>query len=337
MRVQELDWGTVPDQAVCIYIGRRKSGKTTNIIDTFFKKRNSFKMGLVFCGSKATIKEYEQHFPSSFIYYGYHSDVVGAVINKQERDVEMGCAKPIFILVDDCMWAKKSILGDPNIRRLFMNGRHSLIFFVLSMQYCMDLHPSLRQQIDFTFLSREKNPQNRERLYKNYNVCFKSHEQFESTMRQCTQNHETFVLNNGDTESDQPEDNVYWWKAKWKKEGRRFRVNKWGTWWKYHRKRFNPGHFMTDENEYKQVTGKAGKKGDHRAAMVVTKIKKNRRKCVHTQQKQPTPHHISRPPDSTHTNNAAEWLRNQRKQNLGPRRGPFSQSRVIDNGIKYIT
>jgi hypothetical protein len=155
MRIKELEWSNVPDAAVTIFIGRRKSGKSVNILDTFYQKRNVFSHGLVFCGSKSTIKDYEKHFPSTFIYYGYHSDVVGKLIDKQEQDVELGCAKPVFILVDDCMWAKKSILQDPNIRRIFI-GRHSLIFFVLSMQYCMDLHPSLRQQIDCTFLSRKK-------------------------------------------------------------------------------------------------------------------------------------------------------------------------------------
>jgi len=339
MRVQELDWGVIPDQAVCIYIGRRKSGKTTNIIDTFFKKRDAFTMGLVFCGSKATIKEYERHFPSSFIYYGYNSDVVGAAISKQEQDVEMGCAKPMFILVDDCMWAKKSILADPNIRRLFMNGRHSMIFFVLSMQYCMDLHPSLRQQIDFTFLSREKNPQNRERLYKNYNVCFKSLEQFESAMQQCTMNNETFVLNNGNTESDEPEDSVYWWKAKWVRDGRRFRVNKAGTWWKYHHQRYNPRHFMRDDEPHT-----AGLKGSkHITTTLVTKVKNDnrRRKRVQSDTPQTQSCQLYKPPNATHSTKASQWLQQQREQNLGPRRTAFSQqqqqrSKNIDSGIKFV-
>jgi hypothetical protein len=327
MKITEFDWNTVPDEAVMIYIGRRKSGKTTNIIDTFYKKRKAFKMGLIFCGSKSTIKEYEDHFPSSFIYYGYDSTVLGKVIDKQETDVELGVAKPIFILVDDCMWAKKSILGDPNIRRVFMNGRHSKIFFCLSMQYCMDLHPALRQQIDYTFLSREKNPQNRDRLYKNYNVCFRDAPQFDNTMMQCTLDFETMVLNNGSTESDQPEDNVFWWKAKYVPGGRKFRVNKRGSWWKYHKKKYNPRHFIKDET----APG-----GTRSPGMMITKVKtaKRRRKppppaLVHGQRLCPVP-------QSSNTPNAQAWLQRQRQQNLGPRK-PLSTIREVDKGVKYIT
>lgn len=350
MRINELDWAKVPNHAVMVYIGRRKSGKTTNIIDTFYKKRKEFKWGLVFCGSKATVKDYEKHFPSSFIYYGYHSDVVARTIDKQERDVELGVAQDIFILVDDCMWAKKSILTDPNIRRLFMNGRHAHIFFVLSMQYCMDLHPSMRQQIDYTFLSREKNPLNRERLFKNYNVAFTSVGQFDSCMRQCTQNHETFVLNNGDSSGDLPEDNVFWWKAKYipqEQGGRKFRVNSKGTWWRYHRRKYNPRHFMPKAEAEK---GKGKESGN----FTVTKMsdQKTRRKRIKGTggggglgKKRPAGKDARKPlvlghttglmppVNSTHTPSAADWLRKQRDQNLGPRRPAF---RSVDNNVRYV-
>jgi hypothetical protein len=328
MRIQELDFALVPDAAVVVCIGRRKSGKTVNIIDIFFKKRNAFKYGLVFCGSKATIKQYEQHFPSSFVYYGYHSNVVAAAIDKQEEDVELGKGKPMFILVDDCMWAKKSILNDPNIRRLFMNGRHSLIFFVLSLQYSMDILPSLRQQIDVTFLSREKNPKNRERLYDNYNVCFETQRQFDDCMQKCTRDHETFVLSNcSDTDSDNPEDNVYWWKSKYVETGRRFKVNKYGTWWRYHGEKFNPNHFIRNKEKKLLVTGKKG------SGITVTKVVRER-----TSQPQ------SQPP---YTSKAASWLRIQRMQNEGSRKQafsgghkkqhtPHSNIREINSRIKYV-
>jgi hypothetical protein len=342
MKIKEFDWATVPDQAVMIYIGRRKSGKTTNIIDTFYKKRNSFKAGLIFCGSKATIKEYERHFPSSFIYYGYHSDVLGALIDKQEMDVEMGVAAPMFILVDDCMWAKKSILADPNIRRVFMNGRHSLIFFVLSMQYCMDLHPSLRQQIDYTFLSREKNPQNRERLYKNYNVCFTSYEQFDECMKKCTLNHETMILNNEATDSDLPEDNVFWWKAKYVKDGRKFRVNKYGSWWQFHKKRYNPRHYIKDAQiQTKHNIG---------AGVIVTKVRSsNKRKRTRSSTNHNNKWHnhngqhargeiVTRKKYVNQSTKAAEWMNQQRQQNMGPRKKSFTSGvRNVETDIRIVS
>lgn len=370
MRVKELNWSTVPDHAISIFIGRRKSGKSVNIIDTFYRKRDRYSYGLVFCGSKATIKDYERHFPSSFIYYGYHSDVVGRLIDKQELAVEMGVAKNVFILVDDCMWAKKSILKDPNIRRLFMNGRHSRIFFVLSMQYCMDLHPSLRQQIDLTFLSREKNPQNRERLYKNYNVCFRNAEEFDSCMLQCTQNHETFVLNNGASDSDRPEDNVNWWKSVYAPGGRRcpervrpghaycpscvrihgnkrglhkqqtcsapFRVNMNGSWWNFHRKRFNPRHFIKDDtvnaNAFtvtkvmRKTSGKPEKKPEAPASAKPRPAKK----CAATSASAKLMR-MRKAMSTTKTESAAKWMSKQRSENIGARKSAFGRIRDTGN------
>jgi hypothetical protein len=356
MRIKELDWSDVPDAVVTIFIGRRKSGKSVNILDTFYQKRNVFSHGLVFCGSKSTIKDYEKHFPSTFIYYGYHSDVVGKMIDKQEQDVEMGIAKPVFILVDDCMWAKKSILTDPNIRRIFMNGRHSLIFFVLSMQYCMDLVPALRQQIDYTFLSREKNPQNREKLYKNYNVCFGKAEEFEFAMQQCTQDHQTFVLNNGESESDRPEDNVNWWKSVYAPGGRKcnapcvngsaycrfckplhprlrpsnerlctapYKVSPKRSWWRYHKKKFNPMHFMPSESKAEGVMTitklvkrippvvDASPIAKLECAAMAQRVRENMRPAI----------------SSTLTSQGAAWIKSQRDSNIGPRRRGFTIKR----------
>jgi hypothetical protein len=371
MRIRELNWANVPDHAVSVYIGRRKSGKSVNILDTFYTKRNSFKFGLVFCGSKATIKDYEAHFPSSFIYYGYHSDVVGKLISKQEREVELGIAKSVFILVDDCMWEKKSILKDPNIRRLFMNGRHCKIFFVLSMQYCMDIGPGLRQQIDMTYLSREKNPQNRERLFNNYNVCFQKKEQFDSCMMQCTQDHETFVLNNdGDTASDKVEDNVNWWKSVYVKGGRgcperpsggsaycascvrfyptarhdqrqtrclgTFRVSPNGSWWKFHKKKYNPRHFMKSSEDDTFTVTKVGTRKTSPAKAAPAKarmptaaaprpiLQPSAKQCA-IEQLMKTKASLT----STRSTRSSDWISRQRAQNIGPRTSSFSQRPVI--------
>lgn len=348
MRIKPLEWETVPNASVCVFIGRRKSGKTVNIMDMFFKKRHAFTFGLVFCGSKKTIKQYENHFPSSFIYDGYHPKVLLALFEKQERDVELGIAKPVFVLVDDCSWAKKSIVSDPTIRRVFMNGRHALIFFVLSMQYCMDLPPALRGQIDYTFLSRDKSPQSRQKLYDNYNVCFRSFAEFDAVMKKFTINHSTMVLCSGDTESDEPEDNVFWWKSQLhdiqridRRTGRPippYRVNARGTWWKYHRKRFNKRYFLSLDDQEKggKKGGRKGKKGQ--SDFVITKVPVPRRAPRMPMQRHPPPRgrrqppmprqsaqsRRRQPPSSTHTPNAAKWMQRERTQNLGQRRSGLS-------------
>ena len=59
-------------------------------------------------------------------------------------------------------------MKDPCIRQCFMNGRHWKLFFMLTMQYCMDLTPDLRANVDYIFILRENVIQNREKLYKSF-------------------------------------------------------------------------------------------------------------------------------------------------------------------------
>ena len=310
MQIKQLDFKHVPDHCIIVCIGRRKAGKTQNVLDILYHKRNSFSHGIVFCGSKATIKEYEKVIPSTFIHDGFESSLLKQIVDKQERDVELDQARNIFIILDDLMYTKTSITKDPTVRRIAMNGRHARIFLILTMQYSMDLDPSIRQQIDFVFLSREKNPHYREKLYNAYNVCFRTFSEFDRVMQGCTQNYETFVMTSaGDTESDRPEDNVFWFKSKL---GRNYRINKTGTWWKYHKEKFDKQYFL-------QGTGTG--------LPAINAVKKL---C------------LNRTPDLTHTKEGIEHMAMQRRQHMGERKGSVGwglKVREVDAGdemVRYI-
>ena len=113
--------------------------------------------------------------------------------------------------MDDCLydndWKKDKI-----IREIFMNGRHWGIMFVLLMQYAIGIPPNLRSNIDWVFLLRENNFQNRKKLYENYAGMFHNFEMFCQTMDACTENYECLVIHNG-AKSNKLEDQVFWYKA----------------------------------------------------------------------------------------------------------------------------
>ena len=96
--------------------------------------------------------------------------MVQQVITRQKNSINSTDTKKdkdVFLLLDDCMYDKRMI-RDTNIRGIFMNGRHWRITFMLTMQYCMDLPPDLRANIDYVFILRENIIQNQEKLYKNF-------------------------------------------------------------------------------------------------------------------------------------------------------------------------
>jgi hypothetical protein len=140
---------------------------------------------------------------------------------------------------------------DKNIRGIFMNGRHWKILFMITMQYCMDLPPSLRANIDYVFILRENIIQNREKLYKHFFGIFPTFDSFNDVMNQCTENYECLVLDNT-SKSNKIEDVVFWYKAK---VGRKFRIGS-PELWEHHKRSYNPNHDSKEPVEEKDLKKK---------------------------------------------------------------------------------
>jgi hypothetical protein len=142
-------------------------------------------------------------------------------------------------------------MKDVCIRQCFMNGRHWKIFFMLTMQYCMDLSPDLRANVDYVFILRENVIQNREKLYKSFFGIFPTFDMFNQVMTSCTENYECLVLDNT-SKSNKIQDCVFWYKASLRKN---FRIGS-PELWNYHKKHYNPKHEVegskTDPNKAKK-------------------------------------------------------------------------------------
>lgn len=229
----------IEDNGVCVFIGKRRTGKTTLVTDILYHKKY-LPAGIVMSGTEEGNSYYQQYIPDTFVYNEYKSDTIEKVIERQKLQLRKKGSDPnLFILIDDCMYDKKMI-RDKNMRTIFMNGRHWKIFFMLTMQYCMDLSPDLRSNVDYVFVLRENIIQNREKIYKNFFGIFPSFDMFTQVMDQCTENYECLVLDNT-SKSNKIEDVVFWYKAKQHPKGS-FRVGS-NSFWNCHKKNYNPNHF----------------------------------------------------------------------------------------------
>jgi hypothetical protein len=128
------------------------------------------------------------------------------------------------------------------------------------MQYCMDLPPALRANVDYVFLLRENILQNREKLYKSFFGIFPSFDMFNKVMDACTENYECLVLDNT-VKSNRIQDCVFWYKATVRKN---FRVGG-PDLWKLHNKMYNPKHMDQKEQD--------AKKASKKTALTITKRK----------------------------------------------------------------
>ena len=214
----------------CIFIGKRGSGKSTLVADILYYSRK-IPMGLVISATEEGNHFYQQHVPEIFIHGDYDPSLIEGVIDRQKKALRENTPNSdVFVLLDDCMYDKKMI-RDKNIRGMFMNGRHWRTFFLLTTQYCMDLPPDLRANLDFIFVLRENIIQNQEKLYKNFFGLFPTFESFKDVMNACTEGYDALVLDNT-SRSNKIEDCVFWYSAK---ADRKFKIGHPDI-WKYNKK-----------------------------------------------------------------------------------------------------
>ena len=246
IQLKKFDPKSIADNRVCVFIGKRNVGKTVLVTDIMYHKRN-IPVGVVMSGTEDGNGYYKNYMPDLFVYSDFNKEALDKVVARQRKLCKDNVPNNgVFLLLDDCMYDKKMI-RDKVIRGIFMNGRHWNIFFSLTMQYCMDLSPDLRANIDYVFICRENIIQNREKLYKNFFGIFPNFDMFNQVMNACTENFECLVLDNT-SRSNKIEDVVFWYKARLHPPG----SFKFGApqFWEMHKKKYNPNH---DEDDYQKI------------------------------------------------------------------------------------
>jgi hypothetical protein len=240
IQLKKFNPATIADDKVCVFIGKRGTGKSTLVTDVLYHKKH-IPAGVVMSATEEGNHHYKKFVPDLFIYGDYDRDAIDRVLDRQKQIIAVKKKSNAFILLDDCMYDRK-FMKDTCIRQCFMNGRHWKIFFMLTMQYCMDLTPDLRANVDYVFILRENIVQNREKLYKSFFGVFPTLAMFAQVMDACTENYECLVLDNT-SKSNKIQDCVFWYKAKIRKN---FKIGS-PAMWAHHKRFYNPKHDGTEK------------------------------------------------------------------------------------------
>jgi hypothetical protein len=206
---------------VCIFIGRRRTGKSTLVRDLLFHHQN-MPLGTVISGTEESNGAYGKIIPPIFIHGEFSPLILDNFVKRQKKimksiqdDLGQGVVSKkdprSFLILDDCMY-DDSWTHDKNIRYLFMNGRWLKVFFIITMQYPLGIQPALRTTVDFVFILREPYITNRRRIYDNYASAFPSFEFFCQMMDQLTEDFGCIIIDNT-SQSSKLEDTVFYYKA----------------------------------------------------------------------------------------------------------------------------
>jgi hypothetical protein len=221
--------------ATCVFIGKRGTGKSTLVADILYYIRK-IPAGVAISATEDGNEFYASYIPDILIHSEYKPEIIQSIITRQKKAINKdknNTNNDVFVLLDDCMYDRKMI-RDPNIRGIFMNGRHWRITFMLTMQYCMDLPPDLRSNIDYIFILRENIIQNQEKIYKNFFGIFPQFSVFQDVLNSCTEGYECLVLDNT-SRSNNIQDCVFWYRAK---PNRSFKIGS-KELWNYCRKNYD--------------------------------------------------------------------------------------------------
>jgi hypothetical protein len=218
--IKEFHMSMIQPDSVCLYVAKRNSGKSTLIKDTLFYHQD-IPVCTVISPSEEENEYFSKFVPPMFIHYEYNSQLLERVIERQKNIIAKVNQDPItnrnidtrmVVVMDDCLYDKRSWSKDVNIRRIFMNGRHLKLFYLLTMQYPLGIGPELRSNVDWVFLLRVNNVKDKERLYDYYAGFFPNFHIFEQVFDQLTENFGCMVINNN-AKSSKIEDCVFRYKA----------------------------------------------------------------------------------------------------------------------------
>ena len=194
-----------------VIIGKPGTGKTTLITSLLYEKSHIFPSGMIVSGTEDSNHHYGQLFPPIFVFNKYSKPQVEDFV-KRQKIAKKHLENPwSVLLLDDCTDDPK-IFNDPLFQGLYKNGRHYAMLFILSLQYCKDIKPVIRTNIDGTFILRESNLKNRRALWENYAGIIPDFKEFEKLMNQFTGDYTALYIKNDTTTNDWREC-VFWFKA----------------------------------------------------------------------------------------------------------------------------
>ena len=198
----------------------RNTGKSTVIASLLYAKKHIFPVGIAFSGSEDSNGFFGKIMPSSFVFNEYSEDQIKSFIRRQ-KIAKQHLQNPWAVMIlDDCTDDPR-IFNTPLQQGIFKRGRHWSCWYIVSLQYAMDVKPVVRTNTDGVFILREPILKNRKSLWENYASIIPDFTTFCTLMDALTDDFCCMYVSN-QTRTNDWRDCVYWYKATKPPEGWKF-------------------------------------------------------------------------------------------------------------------
>ena len=219
IHIKEFDLNEMPPSSVednngvkLVVIGKPGTGKSSIITSIVDSKKHIIPVSQIFSGTEDSNNFYSSKFPAVTIFNDIKNLTPLENFVSRQKYSKRYLQNPWAVqIIDDCTDDPK-ILTKPLFQSYYKNGRHWKMLQILSLQYCLDIKPVIRTNIDYTFILRETNKKNRKSLFENYASCVDSLRDFEQLLDQLTTDYCSMVIVNRN-QSNSIEDCVRWYKA----------------------------------------------------------------------------------------------------------------------------
>lgn len=194
-----------------VAIGKPGVGKTTIVSSILYHKKHIFPVAQVQSGTEDSNATYSKLFPNLFIYPKLNEPAIENFIKRQKQAKKYLQNPWGILLLDDCTDDPK-ILKKPLFQGIFKNGRQWSMLHILSLQYALDITPTLRCCTDGAFILRESSRRARKVLWENYASAIPTLDDFSDLLDELTTDYTSMFINNR-VQSNQFEDCVFYYKV----------------------------------------------------------------------------------------------------------------------------
>ena len=223
LKFKEFNLSDMVKNATIVMIAKRGSGKSWCVKHILkYLDDTGIPGGTIISPTDDVHPFYSKFVPDLYIHYEFEPEILRKIFYRQDRIIEKRKQRAklrkrvdarVFLVMDDCLGDGKKWKNDPDIRKIFMNGRHHQITFILTMQYPLGIGPELRTNIDYVFLLTDDIISNQKRLFDNYAGMFPDYNTFRAVYLNLTEDFGAMVINNRCSSRD-IYDKVFYFKAK---------------------------------------------------------------------------------------------------------------------------